>query len=322
MSTKKDLQDIIWRELLRDTAKLAAFLEKTDGEGLKGKFLKGYCDNRHIIAQVTGFMKLIEYMTDYELIPKFKHVPVYDNAPSHMKRAEGAPFLNHIKKKDGAGTALRRSTTWQGQEQRLVTPENKNKGVQRIGAERGHWDADGKRPASSDGSRPADKKSLNLDVMRSILALDDDFSYCPTILEDTVRQFNKTSKAEFDVFYLAKFWCVLAFIEQFWCDVKRVTRQKCDGTITGLKVHFPEALRTGCPIETLRKYNQHSLDRIQVLIEGGRGMDFGKFSGLVQKFKTHRNSEAMSKGFIPTVEVRKREAWGSVNHAKKTRNSV
>ena len=265
-------------------------------------------------------MKLIQYMTKKSLIPKFRHFFVYDNAPSHMKRADDAPFLKHICKSDGHGTVARRSTMWDGEVQSLVNNENENKGVQTIGYERGHWGADGKRPPSADGTRPADTKPLTLEAMREILARDPDFAYCPSILEDTVKEFNTNSTVEFDVFYLAKFWCPLAFIEQFWCDVKRLTRELCDGTITGLKRTFPIALHTACPRDRLRKYNQRSLDRILVLLEGGREMDFSQFPGLVKTWKYHRESELMARGLTEETTVRKRSEWGSVQHAKRIRH--
>jgi hypothetical protein len=38
------------------------------------------------------------------------------------------------------------------------------------------------------------------------------------------------------------------FMLQYWAGVKAVTRQQCDYTITGLKVVFPVALATVCPL--------------------------------------------------------------------------
>ena len=44
--------------------------------------------------------------------------------------------------------------------------------------------------------------------------------------------------------YLAKFWCTLAWIEQYWNDAKAWTRKLCDYTVPKLKADFPVALDT------------------------------------------------------------------------------
>ena len=54
---------------------------------------------------------------------------------------------------------------------------------------------------------------------------------------------------------------------QDWADVKAVTRQQCDYTITGLKAVFPVALATACPIGRIRNYMQRSFYHVRALFE-------------------------------------------------------
>ena len=95
-------------------------------------------------------------------------------------------------------------------------------------------------------------------------------------------------QCEFEVALLSKFWCTLAFVEQYWNDVKRVTREQCDYTMPRLKAVFPVALATACPVTQIRKYMRRSLDHVDALIELGRDGDFSKIPSLRKKYKSHR----------------------------------
>ena len=103
---------------------------------------------------------------------------------------------------------------------------------------------------------------------------------------------------------------------QYWADVKAVTRQQCDYTITGLKAVFPVALATACPIGRIRNYMQRSLDHVQALIDLGRHGDFTKIPSLRKKYKSHRRSEHVRLGHRAASEVRTRGAWGSIQHSR------
>ena len=79
--------------------------------------------------------------------------------------------------------------------------------------------------------------------------------------------------------YLAKFWCTLAWIEQYWNDAKGWNRKRGDFTLPKLKANFPVALDTACPITQIRKFMQRSLDHVRALREIGRYGDFGRIDG-------------------------------------------
>jgi len=215
-----------------------------------------------------------------------------------------------------------------------------DKGLQTVGAERDRWDKD--RVVTGQD------KALTLDEMRDILRKDPDFAVCLTILERTFETFplemqelpwlRDCPALEFSVSYLAKFWCSLAWIEQvrfnfpftisfyiifnvsilaqYWADVKAVTRQQCDYTITGLKAVFPVALATACPPIRIRNYMQRSLDHVAALMELGRHADFSQIPSLRKKYKSHRRSELIRLGLCDEKVARKRNSWGKVIHSR------
>ena len=177
-------------------------------------------------------MLLLAWQTKKGKIPRFRHHAFYDNAPSHRKKPPGALNVDAINKGDGSQKKDKvrvEDTVWQGLPQSMVllNPETGapildadgntiNKGLQTVGAERGHWDKDGFVPGGT--------KVLTLDEMRDVLRKDPDFAVCLTILERTFETFplemqelpwlRDVPALEFSVSYLAKFWCSLAWIEQ------------------------------------------------------------------------------------------------------------
>ena len=103
---------------------------------------------------------------------------------------------------------------------------------------------------------------------------------------------------------------------QYWADVKAVTRQQCDYTITGLKAVFPVALATACPIGRIRNYMQRSLDHAQAMLIIGRHGDFGLMPSMCKVYKAHRRSELLRLGLASEKKVRQRGAWGSIQLAR------
>ena len=283
---------------------------------------KGYFRNEHVDAQLKGTMRLIEEKTVHGDMPPFKHVFNYDNAPSHKKRSGDGLHLPNIKQKDGYKGPAKRSTTFpadagdfkKGDVQSMTTTDGENKGLLTVGFERGYWDKDGKVAGGT--------KKLSLEDMSQQLSKDPDFKYCPTIIEDTVKDFNDRRVAEgrtceFEVAVLSKFWCTLAFIEQYWNDVKQVTRERCDLTMPTLKAVFPVALATACPVTQIRKYMRRSLDHVDALLELGRHGDFDKIPALRKKYKSHRRAELIRLGLESEEKRRARGNWGSLERARR-----
>ena len=167
-------------------------------------------------------MLLLAWQTKEGRIPRFRHHGFYDSAPSHWKKSPGALNVDSIAKGDGHGKGKPRveDTVWQGVPQSMVllNPETGapvldadgnliNKGLQTVGAERGHGD--------KDGMEQGREKALTLDEMRDILRKDPDFAICQTILERTFETFpleiqelpwlSVCTALELSVSYLAKF---------------------------------------------------------------------------------------------------------------------
>jgi hypothetical protein len=233
---------------------------------------------------------------------------------------------------DGAGPA-RRDTVFPvghaqaGEVQRMVLADGTNKGLRRVGFERGYWDEEGKvvaggfSPLHDDGSPWPSNKALLLDDVRTRLRQDADFERPPTLLEDTMGAYNDARATSgrachFHMAYLPKFWCSLAWIEQYWNDCKRVTREQCDYTVPTLKATFPAALENACPVTQIRKYMQRSLDHITALAEIGRDGDFDQIPSLRKKYKGHRRAELIRFGLASEEPKRDRAAWGKMASAQ------
>jgi hypothetical protein len=263
-------------------------------------------------------MKLVEWKTKTGKIPKFRHHVWYDNAPSHWKRAADSLNVDNIAKGDGYGKACIQDTKWQGVVQRMVTVDAEgreiNKGLQTVGFERGHWNKDGRVGGQG--------KVLTLEEMRTILRKDPDFQYCPTILENSFTGFRPVFCGGFSMSYLAKFWCTLAWIEQYWNDVKLYCRERCDYTMTGLKEHFPVALACACPPYRIRRFMQKALDHTQALDELGPDGNFSLIPSLRRKYKSHRRAELVRFGLASEDKRRERGSWGGVVHSRLVRSSA
>jgi len=141
-------------------------------------------------------MLLSAWQTKKGKIPRFRHHGFYDNAPSHWKKPPGALNVDSIAKGDGHGKGKARveDTVWQGVPQSMVLLSVEtgepildadghtiSKGLQTVGAERGHWD--------KDGMVNGRVKVLTLDEMRDVLRRDPDFAICLTHRRGPMRPF-------------------------------------------------------------------------------------------------------------------------------------
>jgi hypothetical protein len=92
-------------------------------------------------------------------------------------------------------------------------------------------------------------KKLQKSEMADFLAQDPDFERCKSILEEYY-----DGESGFHYLLLPKFWCNFAWVENYWNDCKRITREQCDYTLPNLKRTFPLALETACPPDFIRNY--------------------------------------------------------------------
>ena len=311
--SKEDKATRLKRLLLHSEERSTAFLfDETNSERAGALiFHRGYCRNEHVVAQAKTFIALAGYM-----YPMFEHIAVYDHAPSHKKVDESRPVLGKITKADGGGSVKYKDTEFPAGtpfEMALDPPSGRsfyNKGMTTIGNERGHWDETGRlwNGTMDEGTG----KVLTNPQMIEILAQDDDFKHTPSILEELF--------AEQPAFYFilnAKFWCSLQWVEQYWNDTKRDTREKCDYTVPTLKKQFPKSLREACPIGHLRRYMARSFRHMSVLRTIGRHGDFGQFPSLDKQYKSHRDSMRVGRDLdAPTKRLR--DEWGGIESARRT----
>ena len=110
----------------------------------------------------------------------------------------------------------------------------------------------------------------------------------------------------------AKFWCNLQWVEQYWNDTKRDTREKCDYTLPTLKKQFPISLATVCPVKNLRNYMARSFRHMDVLREIGRNGDFSKFPSIDAKYVRHRDSMRIGEDIDALDSGEKRKSRGGV----------
>jgi hypothetical protein len=137
--------------------------------------------------------------------------------------------------------------------------------------------------------------ALTLEMMRARLRQDVDFKRVPTLLEEKVAEMNARPDRAcfFESHYLPKFWCLLAWIEQYWTDSKRLTCEQCDYTLPTLRATFLVALATACPGTHIRNFMQRSLDHVEALRAIGRDGDFSRVPSLCHTHKGHRRAELM-----------------------------
>lgn len=119
------------------------FVEEVDGylrfdeESARARVLlehqtDGYFTNEMFIAQVKVAMDVFE-----KKYPGCQGMFIFDNAPSHVKKAEDALNADKMNVSDGGKQPYMRNTVWQGRMQRMVLDDGQQKGMKRVLEERG-----------------------------------------------------------------------------------------------------------------------------------------------------------------------------------------
>ena len=81
-----------------------------------------------------------------------------------------------------------------------------------------------------------------------------------------------------------KFHCECNFIEEYWGDVKRVGRERCDYSFAGLKESLPSLLDS-VSLAAICKYDGKSWRYIDAYHKGLAGMEAER---VVKKYRSHR----------------------------------
>lgn len=212
-----------------------------------GKNRDGWFMHHDIISQANAAINILE--TDY---PQYRHVFIYDNAPTHLKRADDAPSASkmpkNVSKKDVVWgvmvekvgpdgqpiidpttmkpvkeLGLMRSTVFNGQPQSFYFPEDhpveknrgKFQGMVVILEERGVMNMESMRAQCRNFKCAPNATDC---CLRRMLFTAPDFTNIPSLLEEACQSH------QVEVLFLPKFHCELNFIEQCWGHAKGVYR--------------------------------------------------------------------------------------------------
>lgn len=208
-----------------------------------GKSRDGYFTNNDILAHAKTAMDILAKNYPHE-----DHVLIFDNAPTHLKRADDALVARRMPKgpsktwgvskicRDsnnniilGANGKPMKETVCMGAgclpdgtSQPLYFPEGHEKagwfkGMAQVLIERGYANASRLKTECKDFKCPANRTDC---CCRRLLYTQPDFTHVESLLETTCRS------RGFDVIFLPKFHCELNFIEQCWGYAKRIYRMK------------------------------------------------------------------------------------------------
>ena len=175
----------------------------------------GYFTNQLFLQQVGKTVDIFE-----EKYPGVTGMFIFDNAPSHFKKADDVLNPDKMNVSDGGKQPFARDTVWNGQIQKMTTQDGSQKGMRSVLEERG-----------------VDTHGMKAEQMRQELRKFEDFSCdgVPLVEEMLI------GRGHMCVF-IPKFHCELNPIERCWCHAKKYTRAHCNGSIIRLRKIVPEGL--------------------------------------------------------------------------------
>jgi transposase len=265
----------------------------------------GYFTNDDILDQVEDAMRIVK-----ECWPEYDHVFIYDNASTHLKRADDAlsarrmpkgtskpgtnwgveatkhdPATGRIIYKDGkpekVKIRMQDAQFADGTPQPLYFPEGHEragvfKGMAVILEERGFKDARNLRAECKNFKCAPNAQTC---CCRRLLYNQPDFANVETILESTCRA------RGCDVFFLPKFHCELNFIEQCWGYAKRIYRLNPPSSREDQLEKNTLAALEAVPLKSMRKFSNRSR-RFMDAYE--RGLNGRQAAWAARKYRGHR----------------------------------
>ena len=192
----------------------------------------------------------------------FNKVWLFDQSSGHCAFKEDSLNVRRMNVNPGGAQPRLRDTVWDGQPQRMVLPDGRQKGMKLVLQERG-----------------IDTERMKAADMRLVLGNHDDFKYEKTALEYLIRERGQR------MLFVPKFHCELNPIERVWGEAKRYTRSHCDYSFAGLERTIVPALES-VRLDTIRKYFRKCREYMQAYRQGSAG---GKdVEQAVKLYKSHR----------------------------------
>lgn len=256
---------VLKQKSLGQSIMVSDFIEEVDGflkhDGVEARLYlehqkDGYFNNEMLIEQVKKAMDIFD-----RKYPGHLGLFIFDNAPSHVKKAPNSLNPDHMNVKDGGKQPTMKDTRWNDSVQHMTLPDGTPKGMRTVLEERG-----------------INTKGMTADKLREELKKFDDFRFSPTILEEVVAARNHVC------LYLPRFHCELNPIERCWCHSKKHTRANCNGSIIRLRKVVPEGLSM-CSKEMIWKFFATCIDYENAYRKGDTCSTVDK---TVKKYKSHR----------------------------------
>ncbi|KZV67560.1 hypothetical protein PENSPDRAFT_611238 [Peniophora sp. CONT] len=251
-----------------------------------GKERDGYFAHEDLIRQVDHAIDVFELRTKGRVQALF----MFDNAPSHMKRAPDALSARYLVKKPtkdwtlkGCGVRMRDGVMPDGSAQPFYWPENHPthagwfKGMEQIIRERGLWPARGKLKSQCDGFKcPPGRTDC---CCRRLLFNQPDFVAQKPALQEFIE-----ARGHLCDFY-PKYHCELNFIEQYWGAAKlRYRALPRSANLEEMQKKVVECL-ADVPLISIQRYSNRSARFIDAY---AKGLDGAEAIWANRKYHGHR----------------------------------
>ena len=199
----------------------------------------------------------IKYPSD-----RYSKVWIFDQSSGHCAFKEDALNVNRMNVGPGGAQSRMRDTIWNGRVQKMVTCDDRPKGMRIVLQEHG---------VDTSGMRVAD--------MHIVLGSHVNLKNEKTALKHLVQE--KGQRA----IHIPKFHCELNPIERAWGEAKHFTWLHCDYSFAGLERTIVSALES-VQLVTIHKYFRKCREYMQAYREGNAGgSDVEKAD---QKYKSER----------------------------------
>ena len=217
---------------------------------------EGYFTNELFVAQVDKAIKIFE-----QKYPGVVGLFIFDNAPSHCKKADNALNPDKMNISNGGKQPHMRDTVWDGRVQRMTLDDGSQKGMRAVLEERG-----------------VDTAKMKADEMREELKKFPDFTSDVPIVQEMIEERGHMCM------FIPKYHCELNPIERCWCHAKKLTRKRCNGSIVKLRKLVPEALASVTK-ELIALFFLTCKDYEKAYHEGHTCVTVDK---IVKEYKSHR----------------------------------